>query len=93
MAGGLGPPRRVARRRRAASRRGTATLEREAAALELAADVLHAVRKAKSDARLPMRAPVDAVRIVDVPQRIDALELAAGDISLAGSIEQIDGAG
>ena len=64
---------------------------REAHALELAADVLHVVRKAKSEARLAMRAPVDRVRIVDVPERIDSLELAAGDIALAGSIAAVDG--
>ena len=68
---------RGGRRARSTARRGRrptrcAAVQRkvtprgEAHALELAADVLHVVRKAKSEARLAMRAPVDRVRIVDV---------------------------
>ncbi|HEX4484594.1 MAG TPA: valine--tRNA ligase [Solirubrobacteraceae bacterium] len=61
----------------------------EQQALALAADVLHEVRKAKSQARRPMRAPVLRVVVHDTAERLAALELAADDLRLAGSIEQI----
>ena len=59
-------------------------------ALDLAADVLREVRKAKSQARRPMRAPVSRVLVRDRPERLAALELGAGDLRLAGSIDVID---
>ncbi len=63
---------------------------REAVALEVTADVLSEVRKAKSQARRPMRAPVARVVVHDSAERIDALELGAGDLRLAGSIEVLE---
>jgi valyl-tRNA synthetase len=63
---------------------------REAVALEVTADVLREVRKAKSQARRPMRAPVTVVRVKDTAERLDALELGSGDLMLAGSIERIE---
>ncbi len=60
---------------------------RELSALEIGADVLREVRKAKSQAKRPMRAPVARVLVRDAPERLEALELAAEDLSLAGSIE------
>jgi valyl-tRNA synthetase len=69
---------------------GAATDAREELALELAGDVLHEVRKAKSQARRPMRAPVARVVVHDTPERLAALELAADDLRLAGSIDAID---
>jgi len=66
--------------------------EREDIALDLAADVLREVRKAKSQARRPMRAPVTRVLVHDRPERLASLELGAGDLRLAGSIDVIDSA-
>ncbi|HUA11511.1 MAG TPA: valine--tRNA ligase [Solirubrobacteraceae bacterium] len=65
--------------------------ELEARALDVAAAVLHEVRKAKSDARRPMRAPVARVVVRDSAERVGALELAAGDLRLAGAIELLEG--
>jgi valyl-tRNA synthetase len=67
-----------------------ATLAREAVALEVTADVLREVRKAKSQARRPMRAPVTRVLVRDSAERLAALELGEGDLRQAGSIELID---
>ncbi len=63
---------------------------REAVALEVTADVLREVRKAKSQARRPMRAPVVRVVVRDTAERLDALELGSGDLCLAGSIEALE---
>jgi valyl-tRNA synthetase len=63
---------------------------REDVALEVTADVLREVRKAKSQARRPMRAPVRRVVVRDSAERLHALELGAGDLLLAGSIEQLE---
>ncbi|HEX5853592.1 MAG TPA: valine--tRNA ligase, partial [Solirubrobacteraceae bacterium] len=65
-------------------------LEREQTALELAADVLREVRKAKSQARRPMRAPVTRVLVRDTAARLAVLGLGAGDVRDAGSIERIE---
>jgi valyl-tRNA synthetase len=64
--------------------------ERERLALELAADVLREVRKAKSQARAPMRAPVARVLVRDTRARLAVLGLAAGDLRAAGAIELIE---
>ena len=63
---------------------------REDIALSLAADVLREVRKAKSQARRKMRAPVSRVLVHDTPERLHALELGSGDLLQAGSIERIE---
>jgi valyl-tRNA synthetase len=62
----------------------------EEIALEVTADVLREVRKAKSQARRPMRAPVRRVVVRDTAQRLQALELGSGDLVAAGAIEQLD---
>ena len=67
---------------------GTRALED--VALAVAADVLREVRKAKSQARRPMRAPVRRVRVRDTAERLLALELGEGDLLLAGAIEGIE---
>jgi valyl-tRNA synthetase len=69
---------------------GAQPADGEQQALALAADVLHEVRKAKSQARRPMRAPVLRAVVHDTAERLDALELAADDLRLAGSIETIE---
>jgi valyl-tRNA synthetase len=69
---------------------GAREAEREAMALEITADVLREVRKAKSQARRKMRAPVARVLVRDTPARLAALKLGAGDLREAGSIELIE---
>jgi valyl-tRNA synthetase len=63
--------------------------EQEELALELAAAVLAEVRKAKSQARRPMRAPVTRVLVRDTPERLQALALGGDDLRQAGSIEHL----
>jgi valyl-tRNA synthetase len=64
--------------------------EDEELALEVAADVLREVRKAKSDAKRPMRAPVSRVVVRDTAPRLAALELGASDLREAGSIAALE---
>ncbi|HEX3509725.1 MAG TPA: valine--tRNA ligase [Solirubrobacteraceae bacterium] len=66
-----------------------ASAERDLA-LDVVGDVLREVRKAKSQARLPMRAPVTKVLVRDAPQRLAALALGYDDLRQAGSIELLD---
>jgi valyl-tRNA synthetase len=61
----------------------------EELALAVTADVLREVRKAKSQARRPMRAPVSRVVVRDTAERLAALTLGEGDLVLAGSIERV----
>jgi valyl-tRNA synthetase len=63
---------------------------REDVALAVTADVLREVRKAKSEARRPMRAPVARLVVHDTAERLGALKLGEGDLLLAGAIERID---
>jgi valyl-tRNA synthetase len=63
---------------------------RERTALALAVDVLREVHKAKSQARLSMRAPVARVLVRDNAERLSALELGSGDLIAAGVIERLD---
>jgi valyl-tRNA synthetase len=62
----------------------------EDTALMVAAEVLSEVRKAKSQAQRPMRAPVSRVRVHDTPARLAALQLGLGDLLAAGTIERIE---
>jgi valyl-tRNA synthetase len=64
--------------------------EREDVALGLAADVLREVRKAKSEARAKMRAPVKRVVVYDTAERLGALELVSDDLVEAAVIEQLE---
>ena len=63
---------------------------REAVALDVTADVLREVRKAKSQAQVKMRAPVKRVTVHDTSERLAALELGTEDLREAGSIELIE---
>ncbi len=65
-----------------------APLEDEA--LGVAADVLKEVRKAKSEARRPMRAPVRRVVVYEREERLQALALGLEDLRAAGSIDLIE---
>jgi valyl-tRNA synthetase len=65
-------------------------LAQEDLALTVTAEVLREVRKAKSEARRPMRAPVARVLVKDTSARLSALELGLDDLLLAGSIERLE---
>jgi valyl-tRNA synthetase len=65
----------------------SAAIEDEA--LTIAADVLKEVRKAKSEARRPMRAPVSRIVVRDSAERLGALALGVDDLRLAGSIATV----
>jgi valyl-tRNA synthetase len=67
-----------------------AVAEEEAVALEVAANVLREVRKAKSQAQRPMRAPVRRVLVKDTALRLKALQLSRDDLIEAGVIETLD---
>jgi valyl-tRNA synthetase len=75
----------------AESRRGeSGPAAGEDAALTVAAEVLSEVRKAKSQAQRPMRAPVSHVRVHDTPARLTALQLGLDDLLAAGAIERLE---
>jgi valyl-tRNA synthetase len=63
---------------------------REDEALAAAADVLREVRRVKSQARRPMRAPVTRLVVRDTAERLRALELGSDDLVQAGSIERLE---
>jgi valyl-tRNA synthetase len=65
-------------------------LAREQQALDVAGEVLHEIRKAKSGARRAMRSPAQRVEVRDRGERLQALELARGDLVAAGAIEQLE---
>jgi len=52
--------------------------------------VLREVRKAKSQAKQPMRAPARRVLVRDTPARLEALALGEGDLIEAGSIAALE---
>jgi valyl-tRNA synthetase len=64
--------------------------DREDVALDVTADVLKEVRKAKSEAQVKMRAPVRRAIVHDTPERLRALALGEDDLMQAGSIERIE---
>jgi valyl-tRNA synthetase len=56
----------------------------------VAAEVLGAVRKVKSEARRSMRAEVVRTVVTDTPERLEALARVAADVRGAGSIEMLE---
>ncbi len=64
--------------------------EEDEVALTVAAEVLSEVRKAKSQGRRKMRAPVRLVRVHAPAERLAALALGEGDLLQAGAIERIE---
>jgi valyl-tRNA synthetase len=56
------------------------------AVLAVAGEVLGRVRKAKSEAKMSMRAPVERLVVTDTAHRAALLRLAAGDVANAGVI-------
>jgi valyl-tRNA synthetase len=73
---------------RAAAAGGQSELEE--LALEVTAEVLAEVRKAKSQAQRPMRAPVARLLVRDTPERLQALALGADDLRQAGAVERLE---
>jgi valyl-tRNA synthetase len=59
-------------------------------ALPVVAEVLAAVRKAKSESRRPMRAPVRSLVVRDVPHRLRALDIALDDFLATAHIEHLE---
>jgi valyl-tRNA synthetase len=59
-------------------------------ALDVTADVLREVRKAKSSERRPMRAQVSRVLVSDSAERLDALALGLDDLLAAGAIDELE---
>jgi valyl-tRNA synthetase len=55
----------------------------------VAAEVLSAIRKAKSDAKVSMRAEVATVAVADTPERLAALGRAAQDVRNAGAVAEL----
>jgi valyl-tRNA synthetase len=59
------------------------------AALDAAAAAIGALRRAKSRARLPMKATVSQLILTAPPEQVDALAAAAPDVSAAGHVSEI----
>jgi len=57
--------------------------------VSLAADVVQAVRRAKSEAKVSMRADVASTTVTDGPERLAALALVADDLRDAGRIAEL----
>ena len=55
----------------------------------MAAEVLGRIRKAKSDAKVSMRAEVASVTVTDGADRLAALEAAAHDVRDAGKVAEL----
>jgi len=61
----------------------------EVALLSTATDALRMIRKAKSEAKLSMRAAVTSAEFTGGPEMIEHIALASSDLSAAGSIEEL----
>ncbi len=57
--------------------------------LEVAVEVLTAVRRTKSEAKVGMKAVVERAEVRDTPARLAALEQARGDVMAAGNLQAL----
>lgn len=57
--------------------------------LQVAAEVLRTIRKAKSDAKRSVRAEVGSVRVMDTGPRLAAVQAALGDLRSAGNVAEL----
>jgi len=73
----------------AASLRAAGGATGEGAVLDVLGDVLGRVRKAKSEAKVSMRAPVDRLHVSDTADRLTAIRAAQNDLASSGSIAEI----
>ncbi len=64
--------------------------DRAASALEVGAQVLSEVRKRKSEAQRPLKAPVARAAVRDTAERLALLDSVRADVTAAGFIQQID---
>jgi valyl-tRNA synthetase len=64
-----------------------AALDADAGVLEMAAAVLGEIRKAKTTAKVSMRAAVARLEVVDDPGRLTLLALAGDDVRQAGGVD------
>jgi valyl-tRNA synthetase len=64
--------------------------DRSAAALEFGAQVLSEVRKRKSEAQKPLKAPVARAAVRDTAERIALLDTVRADVTAAGFIQHIE---
>ena len=64
----------------------TATPAADTGIITMAGTVISAIRKAKSEARQSMRAPVRSVRIHGPARRLESLRTVSGDITAAGNV-------
>jgi valyl-tRNA synthetase len=67
-----------------------ATGDADPAVLDVAADVLSAIRKAKTDAQVSLRAAVARAVVHDTDGRLEVLGAAVADVREAGSVEVLD---
>jgi valyl-tRNA synthetase len=61
-----------------------------AASLAAAIDVLGEIRRAKSEAKRPLKAPIGRALVRDTPERLALLEAARQDLSASASIHALD---
>ncbi|MCB0986625.1 MAG: valine--tRNA ligase [Acidimicrobiales bacterium] len=61
----------------------------DATTLTVASEVLGRIRKAKSDAKVSMRADVESVVVADTPVRLAALDAASTDVRDAGKVAEL----
>ncbi len=69
---------------------GLLTVAGDPAVLAAAAAVLAGIRKAKSEAKVSMRTPVEVATVSGPPVLLDAVRAAAGDLRAAGHVERLD---
>ncbi len=72
----------------AAELRDAAGADADPAVLDVAGEVLTAIRRAKSDAKVSMRTEVAAVTVTDTAERLALLDGAAGDVRDAGKVDR-----
>ncbi|GDY31484.1 valine--tRNA ligase [Gandjariella thermophila] len=64
--------------------------EGDARVISLASSTISAIRKAKSDAKRSMRAPVESVRVVGPRGELRTIETISGDLRAAGNVESLE---
>jgi valyl-tRNA synthetase len=60
------------------------------AVLDVAGQILSEIRKAKTEAKLSLKAPVERVAVSDTAERLDALRAAQVDVLAAGNVAELD---
>ena len=55
----------------------------------MASEVLSALRKVKSDAKVSMRTEITSATVTDTPERLAALERVRADVVDAGSVAEL----